>query len=76
MAGTTMSAFVLTRPLGATAGDFLTKPVTKSGLNLGTVGSSAVLLAILLGLVAYAQVQEPRTTAPHTGREPVIRQAD
>ncbi|MFF1569561.1 hypothetical protein ACFVY1_40160 [Streptomyces sp. NPDC058293] len=57
-------AFVLTRPLGATAGDFLTKPVAKGGLNLGTAGSSAVLLAVLLGLVAYAQIQERRTTAP------------
>lgn len=70
-------AFVLTRPLGATAGDFLTKPVAKGGLNLGTVGSSAVLLALLLGLVAYAQVQERRTTAaPPTEREPVTQQAD
>ncbi|MEU9454340.1 hypothetical protein [Streptomyces sp. NPDC048277] len=51
-------AFVLTRPLGATAGDFLTKPVAKGGLDLGTVGSSAVLLAVLFGLMAYAQVRE------------------
>ncbi|MGW1622743.1 COG4705 family protein [Streptomyces sp. NPDC002172] len=54
-------AFVLTRPLGATAGDFLTKPVAKGGLDLGTPGSSAVLLAVLLGLMAYAHVQEGRT---------------
>ncbi|MFE4964327.1 hypothetical protein [Streptomyces sp. NPDC056660] len=53
-------AFVLTRPLGATAGDFLTKPVAKGGLNLGTAGSSAVLLAVLLGLMAWAQVRERR----------------
>jgi uncharacterized membrane-anchored protein len=53
-------AFVLTRPLGATAGDFLTKPVAKGGLDLGTAGSSAVLLAVLFGLMAYAQLQERR----------------
>jgi len=53
-------AFVLTRPLGATAGDFLTKPVAKGGLDLGTAGSSAVLLALLFGLMAYAQVRERR----------------
>ncbi|MFD4599627.1 hypothetical protein ACFWPQ_16540 [Streptomyces sp. NPDC058464] len=58
-------AFVLTRPLGATAGDFLTKPVAKGGLNLGTAGSSAVLLAVLLGLMAYAHVRERRTRAEH-----------
>ncbi|MEU0602395.1 hypothetical protein ABZ484_29820 [Streptomyces sp. NPDC006393] len=56
-------AFVLTRPLGATAGDFLTKPTAQGGLDLGTTGSSALLLAVLLGLMAYAQAQERRTTA-------------
>jgi uncharacterized membrane-anchored protein len=56
-------AFVLTRPLGATAGDFFTKPIAKGGLNLGTMGSSIVLLAILLGLVGYAHVQERRNNA-------------
>ncbi|MHB9857001.1 hypothetical protein [Streptomyces sp. YIM S03343] len=55
-------AFVLTRPLGATAGDFLTKPVAKGGLDLGTAGSSAVLLAVLFGLMAHAHVRERRTT--------------
>lgn len=44
-------AFVLTRPLGATAGDFLTKPVEKGGLALGTLGSSAVLLTALFALM-------------------------
>ncbi|MEH0470056.1 hypothetical protein QA943_14505 [Streptomyces sp. B21-097] len=34
-------AFVLTLPLGATAGDLLTKPVAKGGLDLGTAGSGA-----------------------------------
>ncbi|MFF0083105.1 hypothetical protein ACFYR1_25785 [Streptomyces canus] len=70
-------AFVLTRPLGATAGDLLTKPVTKGGLDLGTAGSSAVLLAVLVGLMAYAQVQERRTAAQRTSeREAVAQQAD
>jgi uncharacterized membrane-anchored protein len=59
------TAFVLTRPLGATAGDFLTKPIDKGGLDLGTAGSSAVLLAILLGMMGHAHLQERRTsTAP------------
>ncbi|MEU5444666.1 COG4705 family protein [Streptomyces griseofuscus] len=56
-------AFVLTRPLGATAGDFLTKPAAKGGLDLGTAGSSAVLLAILFGLMAHAHVQERKKRA-------------
>ncbi|MGV9273538.1 COG4705 family protein [Streptomyces griseosporeus] len=67
-------AFVLTRPLGATAGDFLTKPVAKGGLDLGTAGSSAVLLAVLVGLTGYAHAQERRSPArsaalpPETGK--------
>jgi uncharacterized membrane-anchored protein len=70
-------AFVLTRPLGATAGDLLTKPVAKGGLNLGTAGSSAVLLATLVGLMAYAQVQERRTAHPRpTEREAVAQRTD
>ncbi|GAA2688763.1 hypothetical protein [Streptomyces lunalinharesii] len=72
-------AFVLTRPLGATAGDFLTKPVAKGGLDLGTTGSSLVLLAVLLGLMAFLQVQERGTTtrvAPAPVPEPVPPRAD
>ncbi|MFJ4206541.1 hypothetical protein ACIP2Y_43995 [Streptomyces sviceus] len=71
-------AFVLTRPLGATAGDFLTKPVTKGGLDLGTAGSSAVLLAVLVGLMAYAQVRERRaavSSAESLEQEAVIQRA-
>jgi uncharacterized membrane-anchored protein len=64
-------AFVLTRPLGATAGDFLTKPVAKGGLDLGTAGSSAVLLAILVGLMGFSHVKERRNTDPRrTTTEP------
>ncbi|MFE4953524.1 hypothetical protein ACFRCW_05290 [Streptomyces sp. NPDC056653] len=57
-------AFVLTRPLGATAGDFLTKPAAKGGLDLGTAGSSIALLTLLVGLVSYAHVQERRSAVP------------
>ncbi|MER5466088.1 hypothetical protein ABT010_36690 [Streptomyces sp. NPDC002668] len=59
---------MLTRPLGATAGDFLTKPAAKGGLDLGTPGSSAVLLVIFLGLMAYAHLQERRDAAPREER--------
>lgn len=48
-------AFVLTRPLGATLGDTLTKPLNEGGLNLGTFASSAVLavsIAILIWLTS------------------------
>ena len=47
-------AFVLTRPFGATLGDVLTKSTEKGGLDLGTIGSSAVLAAVLVGMVCMA----------------------
>lgn len=56
-------AFVLTRPFGATLGDFLTKPFDKGGLDFGTVGSSAVLAAVLVVMIAgavYTQRQDGR----------------
>ncbi|MCF1443848.1 hypothetical protein ACI2VK_17310 [Ralstonia nicotianae] len=55
-------AFVLTRPLGATAGDLLTKPVSAGGLNLCTAGASLVLLAVLLATVGHASWQVRRVS--------------
>jgi uncharacterized membrane-anchored protein len=61
-------AFVLTRPFGATLGDFLTKTHDKGGLDFGTIGSSLVLSAILLALVAYASyTHKPRAIEPPLG---------
>lgn len=47
------SAFILTRPLGATVGDLLSKPAAKGGLALGTWGTSAALLAVLVVGIAF-----------------------
>jgi len=46
-------AFVLTRPLGATMGDLLTKGHDKGGLGFGTVGSSLVLLSVLVFFILW-----------------------
>ncbi|MCB5906159.1 COG4705 family protein [Streptomyces pinistramenti] len=46
-------AYVLTRPLGASLGDYLSQPHTDGGLALGTVGTSALFLAVILGLVIH-----------------------
>jgi uncharacterized membrane-anchored protein len=54
-------AFVLTRPFGATFGDLLTKTSEQGGLNLGTIGSSAVLGAILVVLVVRASREHTRS---------------
>ncbi|KJJ38236.1 COG4705 family protein [Aequorivita vladivostokensis] len=50
-------AFVLTRPFGATFGDLLTKSTDKGGLDLGTIGSSAVLFGVLTLLIFYVSVK-------------------
>lgn len=54
-------AFVLTRPFGATVGDLLTKDGAHGGLDLGTVGASAVLLAVLVGLVGWTSRSAPQS---------------
>ncbi|PHN27137.1 COG4705 family protein [Pseudomonas sp. ICMP 561] len=58
-------AFVLTRPFGATLGDVLTKPYSKGGLDFGTVGSSAVLLGILLFMILAATLYNRKETPTH-----------
>lgn len=45
-------AFVLTRPFGATFGDWLTKPLQQGGLDLGTVGASTFFMIVLVIAVA------------------------
>lgn len=47
-------AFILTRPLGATVGDLLTKSGEKGGFDFGTIGSSAVLFVVLAICVFYS----------------------
>ncbi len=49
-------AYILTRPLGASAGDFLAKPIIAGGLCLGTVPTSVIFLAIILMFVTYLAI--------------------
>ena len=44
-------AFILTRPLGATVGDFLDKPIAKGGLDISRPIASAVLAAAIVAIV-------------------------
>jgi len=56
------AAFILTRPLGATLGDLLTKPRDAGGLDLGTINSSAIMAVciVVLILITYPK-SEPRS---------------
>ena len=58
-------AFVFTRPFGATFGDFLTKPIAKGGLDLGTLPASLVSIAIMIVLtfVSHRQLSKENTAS-------------
>ena len=51
-------AYILTRPLGASIGDFVAKPVIAGGLGWGTVTTSLIFLAVILLLVAYLTISK------------------
>ena len=61
-------AYVLTRPFGASCGDFLSQPVANGGLGLGTVGTSMMFLVAILGLVSYLSIRPKKELA--TQEEP------
>ena len=42
------TAFILTRPLGATVGDFFDKPIAQGGLNVSRPLASAIIAAFIL----------------------------
>jgi len=49
-------AYILTRPLGASVGDFLSQPRPDGGLGLGTTVTSAIFLLTILAVVVYLTV--------------------
>ena len=53
-------AYILTRPLGASAGDLLTQPASEGGLAVGRVATSVVILLLVVVLVAYLSMEERR----------------
>ncbi|MFF4021069.1 hypothetical protein [Streptomyces sp. NPDC001843] len=63
-------AYVLTRPFGASIGDYLSQPTGDGGVGLGAVVTSALFLSVILGLVVYLavtrkDVAQPQRTARH-----------
>lgn len=58
------AAFILTRPLGATVGDFLDKPLAHGGLALSRYTASAILAAFIVGLIALL----PQRAGRHPAR--------
>jgi uncharacterized membrane-anchored protein len=57
------AAFILTRPLGATVGDFLDKPLGKGGLEWSRPLASAVLAVVIIALILIL----PQRPGQHPG---------
>jgi uncharacterized membrane-anchored protein len=58
------SAYVLTRPFGATLGDTLTKPRAEGGLALGRIAASLALAALMVIGVVIVSRRERRAAGP------------
>src|SRR3954447_5094813 len=51
-------AYILTRPLGANIGDYLSAPKSEGGLGLGTLVTSVIFLATILATVIYLTITQ------------------
>lgn len=51
-------AYIFTRPLGASVGDLLAKPVMEGGMGRGTITTSLLFLSAILALVAFLTVSK------------------
>lgn len=60
------SAFILTRPLGATVGDLLDKPLASGGLAFSRFDASAVLAAFIVSCILLL----PQKADRHPGESP------
>jgi uncharacterized membrane-anchored protein len=58
-------AYILTRPLGASIGDYMSQPKADGGLALGTTVTSLIFLATILVLVIYLQLTRTDATENH-----------
>jgi len=63
------AAFILTRQVGATVGDFLDKPRDHGGLALSRPLASAVLAAFILGCLLIL----PQRAGVHPGQPGIVR---
>ena len=63
-------AFVLTRPLGATLADSLTKPLAEGGLNLGRMELSLVIAMFIIVCILFTS---QRSEQPQSRFAPVTK---
>jgi len=58
------AAFILTRPLGATLGDFLDKPLNEGGLAFGRFYATGILAAVIVACLVFL----PQRAGSHAGK--------
>lgn len=58
------SAFILTRPLGATVGDLLDKPLSQGGLALSRYSASAVLAVVIIACIVLLPQKAGKHSSP------------
>ncbi len=63
-------AYILTRPLGASLGDLLSQSQADGGLGLGTTGTSALFLVIIVALVTWLTIGRNKQTALSSASPP------
>jgi hypothetical protein len=70
-------AYILTRPLGASLGDYFSQPKADGGLGLGTVVTSALFLTAILAVVVFLSItrrdETPAQTVAVEELEPHLR---
>ncbi|GAB3038111.1 hypothetical protein GCM10011376_35310 [Nocardioides flavus (ex Wang et al. 2016)] len=66
------AAYILTRPFGASLGDYLTAAPADGGLGLGTNGTSGLFLAVIVAAVAWFTLQQRRVG---TSTYPVVEES-
>ena len=53
--------YILTRPLGASIGDLLSQSPEYGGVGFGTIWTSIIFLAVIVGMVSFLTVKEHQT---------------
>lgn len=61
-------AYILTRPLGASIGDYLASPTEEGGLGLGTTVTSIIFLSTILALVVFLAISKRDVIGAGRGR--------
>jgi uncharacterized membrane-anchored protein len=59
-------AYIFTRPLGASIGDYLSQDHANGGLGLGATATSYIFLGLILGLVVYLTLTRKDEIPPET----------